>query len=306
MGDSLSKIWRLQAAQQAELGLDPRHMNDVVRRDVSADLILNLYEEVTAVQAVTTHYKRHLLTPPEHNGNVAEKVVDILKLSIALAQTHGVSPETIVKEFERKTKVVRARAEQQRLEFESGTKVVCVDLDDVVCDLTPWVQELEKLKGNAPNNSRTLQMMEAWKDDWYKEGRFCELLPVIGAVEALNEIRDLGFKIVVITARPQWQYRRIYADTLEWLAKYGIPHDLILFNKDKVESVFTHLTPAWPLVFVEDHPRNAMQLGAAGIPVLFFTTPRNLDFDEATMENVVRVHNWGDVLGHIRSQLDHS
>ena len=304
MDDSLKRIWQAQLTQQQELGLDPRHMTGVVKRDVSADLILNLYEEVSAIQASTTHYKRHLLSPPDDGGNVTEKVVDILKLTIALAQIHGVTPDELVTEFIRKTKVVKARAEQQRLEFKSSTKVFCVDLDDVICDLTPWVDELEKLRGGAPNNAKTLHMMEAWKDEWYKSGKFLDLLPVIGAVEALQEVSSMGFRIVIITARPQWQYRRIYADTLEWLHRYEVPHDLILFNKDKVEAVFTYLSPAWPVFFVEDHPRNAMQLGAAGIPVLFFSTPRNLCFDETSVENVVRVNSWGDVLQRARVSAD--
>ncbi len=290
----LTELWEAQASQQRDLGMDPRTMSDVARRGASADLMLCLHEEVGELQKVTSHYKRHILTAPEVDpGNVADEVADVLKLVIAIAQLHDLVPEEVLAAFHRKTNVVKAKAEQQRVVLAHTTKVLCVDLDDVVCDLSPWTLEKARLKGSAPNNARTLQMMEAWKDEWYKSGRFLELVPVPGAREALVRIAADDFKIVIITARPQWQYKRIYADTLEWLQRHGIPHDLILFNKDKVEAVFEHVAPAWPAAFVEDHEKNARALSRSGIPVLLFDQPHNRDLGE--MELVRRVFEWGEV-----------
>lgn len=298
MPDLLEKMWEAQANQQRDLGLDPRHMNEVDRRAISGDLALSLYEEVAELQRATSHYKRHILTVNGfHRDNVAEEVADVLKLVFAVAQLHGLSPGEVADAFHRKTNVVASRAEAQRVSLKSNTKVLCVDMDDVLADLSPWTRELKRLQGGAPQNARTLQMMESWKDDWYNSGRFRELKPVEGAAEALRTVIDWGYKVVVITARPQWQYKRIYADTLEWLQAHDMPHHLILFGKDKVELIYQHIVPAWPVAFVEDHERNARHLSAAGVNVLLFDTPRNQGV--GALEGVKRVAGWKAVLEQI-------
>lgn len=297
----LKEMWEAQAVQQRDLGMDPRHMNEIDRRMASGELALGLHEEVSELQRLTSHYKRHLLESSGADpGNVADEIADILKLVIAIAQLHGLSPEDVAKAFHRKTNVVRAKAEGARQALQSGTQVLCVDLDDVVCDLSPWTAELARLRGDAPGNARTLQMMEAWKDDWYKSGRFGDLEPISGAGEALRVISRWGWKIVIITARPQWQYKRLYADTLEWLQRHEIPHDLILFNKDKVEAIFEYIAPAWPAAFIEDHERNARHLSAAGIRVLLFDRPHNRGL--ADLDGVERVSGWPAIVEHLQGE----
>ncbi len=296
--DALIRMWDQQAIQQRDLGLDPKYMSDVARRSASGDLILCLHEEVAELQRTTSHYKAHLLNATLADpGNVSDEVADVLKLVIAIAQLHGLGSDDIAEAFERKTNVVKAKAEHQRLALQSGTKVLCVDLDDVICDLSPWTKELVRLKGDAPGNARTLQMMEAWKDDWYKSGRFKELDAILGARSALTLISGRGYKIVIVTARPQWQYKRLYADTLEWLQKHSIPHDLILFNKDKVEAIYDHIAPAWPVAFIEDHERNARHLSAVGVQVLLFDRPHNQDMEPTA--NVTRVKDWDEVIEYL-------
>lgn len=292
MADALKEMWDAQAKQQRELGLDPRHMNEVDRRVVSGDLVLSMYEELSELQRLTTHYKRHLLAlnGEVDKGNVAEEVADIFKLLMAVAQLHGLDPTDLLEAFHRKTNVVASRAEAQRVRLQSDTKVLCVDMDDVLSDLSPWTEELTRLQGGAPQNARTLQMMEAWKDEWHSSGRFGELDPIDGAAEAMRTVCGWGWKVVIITARPQWQYKRIHADTLEWLQRHDMPHHLILFGKDKVELIFQHIAPAWPVAFVEDHERNARHLSAAGVNVLLFDTPRNQHIEDT--DGITRVVGW--------------
>lgn len=301
MDSTLRELWKIQAQQQRELGMDPRHMNEVGRRNASAELVLSLHEEVVELQRITSHYKRHILNEQKADpGNVADEIADIMKLSISLAQLHGLDASKIEQAFHRKTNVVRAKAEGHRMELEAETRVLCCDLDDVLCDLSQWSQQLEMFEGNAPKNGRTLQMMEAYKDEWYKSGRFRELPPIEGAGEALREIASWGWKIVVITARPQWQYKRLYADTLEWLQKHDMPHDLILFNKDKVEAIYEHIAPVWPVAFVEDHERNARHLSAAGVPVLLYDTPKNRHIEDG--ERLERVKSWPEIIERLKNE----
>ena len=110
----------------------------------------------------------------------------------------------------------------------------------------------------------------------------------------MRALKKSGYTLVIVTARPQWQYKRLYADTLEWLDKHGVPHDHILFNKDKLEAVHAHLAPAWPVAFIEDHERNAKALADAGVNVLLFDRPHNRDVVDG--ERIRRVSGWSAVL----------
>jgi uncharacterized HAD superfamily protein/NTP pyrophosphatase (non-canonical NTP hydrolase) len=299
--DSFKDMWREQLAQQKSLGLDPRTMSSVARRGAESDLMLLLHEEVSELQRAATHYKRHILAPETASpGDVADEIADVLKTTLAIAQLYGLDALDVVNAFHRKTNVTYARASQQKMALESSTKVVCVDMDDVICDLAPFRHELARLRAEASSDEASLRASESFKDQWYRAGRFADMRPIDGARNALEIIAQLGYKIVIITARPQWQYKRIYGDTLEWLQLHRIPHDLILFNKDKVEAVFEHVTPAWPVAFVEDHERNARALSAVGIDVLLYDQPHNRDFPET--ENVNRIDGWQDVLDFLMAK----
>lgn len=305
MSDRLQTIWNVQAKQQDDLGISPDRLTLTEKQELAGKMILGLGEETVSLQQLTTRYKRHILREPDLIAeNVSDKVADIIKYAVCLAQLHGVTPEQVMESFNRKTQVVYDKAKGERLRnvLRRDSKVVCVDLDDVVCDLTPWTMKLKELRGSAPMNERTLTMVESYKDDFYRQGRFMQLKPVSGAAAALREFKTQGFHIIVITARPQWQYPRLYADTLQWLSRHSIPHDLILFDKDKAEAIFQFVRPAWPLFFVEDHPRNAMGLEAIGVDVLLFDCPHNQDVPETT--HIRRVHGWDGVMAELRARQE--
>lgn len=305
MTDRLQTIWDLQSKQQDDLGIAPEKLTKSARSELAGKMILGTMEEVVSLQQLVTQYKRHILSEPELVAeNVSDKVADLLKYAVCLAQLHGVTPEQLVDSFHRKTAVVydKARGERLRNTLRRSSKVVCVDLDDVVCDLTPWTTRLAELRGTAPMNERTLTLVESYKDEFYRHGKFMTLKPITGAAAALREFKAQGFHIIIITARPQWQYPRLYADTLQWLARHSIPHDLILFDKDKAEAIFQYVRPAWPLFFVEDHPRNATGLADIGVDVLLFDCPHNQMVPETT--HIRRVHGWEGVMAELRARQE--
>lgn len=293
---TIEELFTVQSRQQEELGLDPVHQDSQAKRRLASDLAANLVEEGALLQTLFGSHKRHLLRQsvvPE--STVAEKCVDVVKLAVALAQLYGIDSESFYEAFMLKTRVVRAKALQERKILTHDTKIVALDMDQVICDISPWLDNLARLRGDAPLNAKTLAMMEEYKHEFYTSGRFgSEFTPVEGAVEGVRKLQTLGYKIVIITARPQWQYKRLYGDTIDWLRRYGVPHDFLLFNKDKVEAICTHLKPAWPAFFVEDLPKNAMSLAAAGVPVLLFKTKDNVDFKPPI--GVLPVAGWNAVL----------
>lgn len=295
---TLDEMWADQAETQREIGLDPRNMTTMERTRVAKDMVLGLYEEVQELSRVTTQYKAHVLKArPVERINAADEIADILKYTIALAQLFGISTKDVAEAFQRKTRVFKDKARGERLELERHTRVVVTDLDGCVADLSSWSQKLEEARGGAPMNDRTVAMLESLKEDFYRDGGFTHLPTVKGSVEGLCAIAALGYKIVIVTARPQWQYKRIHGDTIEWLAKNGVPYDLLLFNKDKAEAVYESIFPARPLFFVEDRAKHALELANIGVSVLLLGSAG----DELAEHRLIkRVPDWSAIVEEVK------
>lgn len=302
--DHLEEMWDDVERFQRELGLDPESIPESDRRGVESDMLLGLHEEAAALQRRIGHYKRHILAsaaeaarrpgmpPTAEQQNIAVHIADVMRYAIIIAQLHGISQNTFVWAWRNKGHELRARAEAERLELVEHTKVFCVDMDDVICDLSSWPKEYEDYNGTG--NAKKTKLVELYKDEFHSSGRFRDLPIIPGARDALATIQAAGYKVVIITARPSWQYKRIYADTLYWLKENDVPHDLLLFNKDKAEAIHKRLHPAWPVAFVEDHPRNAIAIASLGIQVYLYNQPHNAAV--ADSDNLRRVNDWHDIL----------
>ena len=295
--DRLSELWQLQAEQQVELELDPSSMSDVDRARAFTDYLANMYEEVAEIGKASPSYKRHILLADNSRSGVLDGCVDAMKMAMTIAQLQGITSEEFIHAFLLKTDLVRERARQARLKLEAETLVLGFDLDDVFADLTPFREEANS-SGNAENSfAAALSMNERMKHRFYEEGGFRDLAPIPFAAETARRIKKrYGALHVIVTARPQWKYKRLHGDTAWWLKRHGIPYDVLLFSRNKVEAISEHICPAWPKVFVEDHLRNARDLTEAGIDVLLFDRPHNQSAGSESLTGE-RVFGWYGVDG---------
>lgn len=294
-----NRMWERQQEQQEAFNLNPEAMSDIDKARTAKDLALGLFEEASELTRDTARYKAHILkAPPIERINVADEAADVLKYLIAISQLYGVTPVDLYEAFMRKSDVVADKARGEQLELARTTQLVICDLDNVISDLSGWQNKLNESRGNAPMNDRTVQLLESLKEDFYKGGGFKDLPVIKGAIEGTAQLRKMGYKIVIITARPYWQYKRLYADTLQWLKKYDITYDLILFNKDKAEAIYEHIFPARPAFFVEDREKHAIEVAGIGVPVLLLDWPYNKDIRPHPL--IKRVEGWGGIIEQVR------
>lgn len=297
----ITDLWQAQLTQQRELGLDPELLTDVERRRLSDELTLLLHEEATDLGKMGGAYKRHLL---KHSasapGLVAMECADVLKVTLALAQLHGLTVDELVQAFFDKTAAVRQKAAAERLELTQECQVLVVDVDDVICDLKPWRDMLGVVSEEQAVASLKLAATEDMKNAFYAGGRFRDMEAIAGASEALARARARKVKIVLLTARPQWQYKRLHADTVWWLAQKKMEYDLLLFSRNKVEAIYEHVRPAWPMAAVEDHPKNAEAYAEAGIKVYLYDQPYNRKISAHPL--IHRVTSWSEITAQLESQ----
>lgn len=75
------------------------------------------------------------------------------------------------------------------------------------------------------------------------EQTYADVEPIDDAVETLQELRDEGFYIIIHTARNMGTYKNNLGKViamqakvvLDWLEKYNVPYDELLFGKPNVD-----------------------------------------------------------------------
>ena len=113
------------------------------------------------------------------------------------------------------------------------------------------------------------------------------------------EAASNGVVNVIITARPRWDHRRVWSDTLHWLQENHIPFDMLLFDKDKHDSLVRHVKPARVLGFVEDRDKHALELASRGTQVYLLDYPHNRTL--TTHAHIQRCSGWSDILEAMRA-----
>lgn len=96
-------------------------------------------------------------------------------------------------------------------------------------------KDLNDAKDNLVYNVYT-KLKEQYRTSGYKR-----TLPVRQeAKETLTSIKNKGYSIIIISARPVIKYPVLYQDTLRWLLDNDIPFDNLIFSIRKQYDVLIH------------------------------------------------------------------
>lgn len=177
-------------------------------------------------------------------------------------------------------------------------KTIALDMDGVLADMLPRLLYLlnryhgEKL---TPADITTWDIAPHCTNatsehiiDYFKEpGFFRHLYPMPGALDAVNHLLEIGYKIIIITA----SHKTTKADKLVWLKNHlpGIsPEDVHFeYRKHKIKAD----------MLVDDNVDNceAYKKAHPSALVVCFDAPYNQDFTG------LRAKNWQEVLNWIKT-----
>lgn len=101
-----------------------------------------------------------------------------------------------------------------------------------------WEEQLQSTYG--PKGTRIVSK-------FYENGLLRKLSPINGSIEFVETIKNLGFKINVLTGRPTWDHPNVFGDTAHFLAKNGYKFDTLGFCKDKADY-------CRKILFADDYP----------------------------------------------------
>lgn len=298
----LSRLWSDQYDLQ-QIWHDWNGLAEPERASLIKELLLHLHVKVGELSEVMDHSKYHLLkqrqaAPDEASSAAADSGVAVMKLLVALMLLRGVTPEGFSQTWEAVTERVKAKWNWERDQLSGVTALSC-DIDGVIAKYTPgfraWCARLgHAILGEHINTPD----MEPIKDQFHSSGGFSLLDADERAIEILNRWRAKSDdrRLVMVTARPYKQFKRIYSDTLDWLRRVGLNYDHVLFERDKAEAIRL-LQPARIIGHIEDRGKHALEVASTGTRV--FKLPFDAPEELASHPLITLVSDWDALEPHL-------
>ena len=300
----MKDIWKDQKRFNSNF-LDFENMEQDDKVEQTKEYILHLHSEADELLREMA-WKNHRKTDKNIiKSNMKEELIDIFKYWLSIVTLWDFSMDEMIEEYWRKSKVVEQRYKQEKaLDFESSN-IIGVDIDGVLAAYPEhFLNFINKEIGtdykvedvteyniyealDLPHNT-TKKLKGKFRETGEK--RFIPILN--GAKEFLDLFSEMGYKIVLLSARPYKKYKRIFADTQEWLDKNNLAHDAILWDEDKCNRLVREFGSNSVEFFVEDNLSNANSV-AKECKVYLINKPYNTG---ETHKNVVRVDSLYDIM----------
>lgn len=259
--------------------------------------LLSLVKEAMEVLDEIPNWKEHRNEETDFiPTNLFEEIIDVNKFALGLAQIWEMTEDQFYEDFKRKSYVVDQRwAQEQELNsIDKDQKVVGIDIDGVLGMYHEWFTEYcKQIWGVAVDEFHEIQDLvgidkyEEIKAAYRQSGWKAKMPAKPGAVEFTKALKEAGYQIIILTARPYKKYTRIYPDTLEFLRNNGIPFDAIIWDEQKHLKIIKQF-PNMEFM-VEDTPEIAMEVAKAGYPVYMPTGENNKHFNEGLHNNIYRI-----------------
>lgn len=269
MSNKLQDIFRLQKQFSAKYfkeqkNIDLDNMSEEDKIKWSKEFILcaskELYEMLDEIK-----WKQHRFISKDNNiDNFLEEGVDAFKFLMNLFLIHGCTEQQFYQKFIDKSKVVDIRYEQEKqlkgLRDRTDVKIAVIDIDGIICD-----HSRSFLNGK---NYKTIYEykhndIEGYSKDKYlmrTSGAKRTLALIPHAAGFLQTLKDQGYLIVLLTARPYEKIIGLYADTLHWLESSQLKYDFLFFNKNKEQFIIDNLTRDQVKFCLDDEIENVNKL----------------------------------------------
>ncbi len=172
-----------------------------------------------------------------------------------------------------------------------------IDIDDVITQT--YESTLKYLSKYYPNfnidkeenlsDKKTYDFLVKHIEDIQENAK---LMP--GVKKAMDELKEMGFKIIIITARGgqlKYNHKKV---TEEYFKKHKLPYDKIYYGDiNKGDAALTENLD----FFIDDRIYNLDDVSAHGIKSLHFVSDKN------TYSPYVKFDNWNDAVEYIKKQV---
>jgi hypothetical protein len=198
--------------------------------------------------------------------------------------------------------------------WDGNMPVAIIDIDDVLAEFRRgfalWISE--KFLVFPDIESEEYYFIDALNDlninpekvflEFVSENGFYNYLkPVEGAFLFLNALKDMGYWIHLLTARPKENANCFY-DTYHWLKRYDLPYDDLSFSSEKFRwCAQSKYYDSGAIKFaIDDSPKHATEYAKHGICVKVPKKSYNKSIN--IKENVEYYNNFEDLISKIKEK----
>jgi hypothetical protein len=276
------------------------------------EYILALIKEATEVLDETDWKTHASKSSNDIKDNILEECIDVFKYLLGFLIIKGFNKKQIYNKFIDKSKVVEAKLKQelQMKQISNKEKIVIIDIDGVIASWPEtFINFVNIHTDNYFNNYSTMKktvdrkLLIELKEKYRLSGWKSDMKMLFQANEFIDYLKDEGYTVVIITARPYKIYNRIYSDTINFLDKNKIKYDAIIWEQEKEKYIIEHFNKNQIAFCVDDDIRNVNQLSSNGFDTYYipnrmmYETEKEMEIDILTKLNkeVVIVKNLNEI-----------
>lgn len=194
-------------------------------------------------------------------------------------------------------------------DIKNKEKICCFDIDGVLLSDYPncWIEFLNKQLNtnytdlNEVKRNVAYDVYRKTKEQYRLSGIKETFYADIYAKSITARLKELGYTIVIMSARPVNNYPTLYQQTINWLNKNNITFDLIYFGeKDKHAKILCQLPHL--KFMVEDNSYIANQISHFGYKV--FLLKNKYNYQKKYSKNVIPIDSLCQILSYLDDSKD--
>ena len=275
--NNLEKIWLDQQEfnQQFQPDFSQLSLDTALseRTRITKELILHLISELTEILD-NLNWKIHK-NVPKHliKSNLAVELIDTFKFWMSLAILWGYTPEEIFEEYWKKSKALQLQIDQEKWLKDTQQPLIILDIDGVLASYEEAIKKAANITSlNEQSVIERLKLKQLYRDTL----GMMDMDQIPDSQEFTRKATQLGYGIILLTARPKFRFKRLLGDTVEWLNKNNYAYNGLWFEVDKQSFIFDLMEKGkYIAFFVDDTLDNIKAVSDLKVQCYFLTQQLN-------------------------------
>jgi len=291
-----------------------RELTPHIIERITQELSLCAHAEISSLISATGYKKHHSsdFSLRTNEAKILYESVDVIRYIMAIMNLWNIDYSKFEAAFKKKDIYLNTRKRIDDNPWD-GRPVAIIDVDDVISEFrTGFASWLSNTKDIHPDiSSREYYFIDALSqsgvnpEEIFEEfisvnGFSCFMIVREGVKEFLHSLREMGYWIHLLTARPEENLICLY-DTYEWLHDHNIPFDDISFSGEKFRwCAKSKYYNSDSIVFaIDDSPKHVMEYAVHGIKC--FVPMKSYNTKTWGADNVQAYDNFNSLLNLIKS-----
>jgi len=277
-------------------------LTDHEKSELTKTFCLSLHAEVSQLISAVD-YKQHMKSNSRPDiERILFESVDCVRYVFALLNLWDLDAKDFINAFESKDNFLHKRFSLDKKSRAPGQKVIVCDIDDVVAQfripyadfvLTEFGVEIDPFSPEyyniEPITKAGIDPDEVFST-FVANGMFSKVPPCNEMVQFMHDLRQAGYWIQLLTARPGQDARCKY-DTYDWLVKNDIPFDGIDFSPEKYVWISDKdfYADGSLVCAIDDSLKHATEYARHGVDVVVPATSYNASIPLELAKKIKRV-----------------